>query len=54
MNKCHRVKDVNREERKLAIVAPQDASDYTRNFRDNPRKVHRSAVFVLKDYLRQN
>jgi hypothetical protein len=47
------VKDVNREERKLAVIAPQDASDYTRYFLDNPRKAHRIEVFVLKDYLPQ-
>lgn len=47
------VKDVNREERKLAIVAPKDASDHTRYFLDNPRKAHRIEVFVLKDYLPQ-
>jgi uncharacterized protein YceK len=47
------VKDVNREERKLAIVAPQDANDYTRYFLDNPRKAHRIEIFVLKDYLPQ-
>ena len=46
-------KDVNREERKLAVVAPQDAHDYTRYFLDNPRKAHRIEVFVLKDYLPQ-
>jgi hypothetical protein len=47
------VKDINREERKLSIVAPQDAADYTRYFLDNPRKAHRIEVFVLKDYLPQ-
>lgn len=47
------VKDVNHEERKLAVAAPQDASDYTRYFLDNPRKAHRIEVFVLKDYLPQ-
>jgi uncharacterized protein YceK len=47
------VKDVNREERKLAVVAPQDAADYTRYFLDNPWKAHRIEVFVLKDYLPQ-
>jgi hypothetical protein len=47
------VKDVNREERKLAVAAPQDATDYTRYFLDNPRKAHRIEVFVLKDYLPQ-
>lgn len=47
------VKDVNREERKLSIAAPQDSDDYTRYFLDNPRKAHRIEVFVLKDYLPQ-
>lgn len=47
------VKDVNREERKLAIVAPADDRDHTRYFLDNPRKAHRVEVFVLRDYLPQ-
>jgi hypothetical protein len=47
------VKDINREERKLSIVAPSDPDDYTRYFLDNPRKAHRIEVFVLKDYLCQ-
>jgi hypothetical protein len=47
------VKDINREERKLSVVAPQDTDDYTRYFLDNPRKAHRIEVFVLKDYLPQ-
>jgi hypothetical protein len=47
------VKDVNREERKLAVAAPQDENDYTHYFLDNPRKAHRIEVFVLKDYLTQ-
>jgi hypothetical protein len=47
------VKDINNEERKLSVVAPQDAGDYTRYVLDNPRKAHRIEVFVLKDYLPQ-
>jgi hypothetical protein len=47
------VKDVNQEERKLAIVAPLDTTDFTHYFLDNPRKAHRIEVFVLKDYLPQ-
>jgi len=47
------VKDINREERKLSVVAPQTPSDYTHYFLDNPRKAHKIEVFVLKDYLSQ-
>ena len=47
------VRDINNEERKLSVVAPEDAQDYTRYFLDNPRKAHRIEVFVLKDYLPQ-
>jgi hypothetical protein len=47
------VKDVNREERKLAIAAPDGPNDYTRYFLDNSRSAHRIEVFVLKDYLPQ-
>jgi hypothetical protein len=45
------VKDINKEERKLVIVAPENADDYTHYFLENPRKAHRIEVFVLKDYL---
>ena len=47
------VKDVNNEERKMQIVPPEDAKDYTRYFLTNPRKAHRIEVFVMKDYLNQ-
>jgi hypothetical protein len=47
------VKDINHEERKLSVVAPLDATDYTRYFLENPRKAHRIEVFVLTDYLPQ-
>jgi hypothetical protein len=46
------VKDINKEERKLAIAAPANADDYTSYFLDNPKKAHRIEVFVLKDYLK--
>ena len=45
------VKDINREERKLSVIAPENAADYTRYFLENPRKAHRIEIFVLKDYL---
>jgi prepilin-type processing-associated H-X9-DG protein len=47
------VKDINREERKLSIVAPDNVGDYTRYYLENPRKAHRIEVFVLKSYLEQ-
>jgi hypothetical protein len=47
------VQDVNREDRKLAVAAPGNSSDYTHYFLDHPRKAHRIEVFVLKDYLPQ-
>ena len=47
------VKDVNKEERKLAVAAPADPDDYTRYYLGNDRKAHRIEVFVLKDYLPQ-
>ena len=47
------VKDINREERKLSVIAPAHGNDYARYFLDNPRKAHRIEVFVLKDYLTQ-
>lgn len=47
------MKDINNDERKLAVVSPADPKDYTRYFLENPRKAHRIEVFVLKDYLPQ-
>jgi hypothetical protein len=47
------VSDINREERRLSIVPPENANDRTRYFLENPRKAHRIEVFVLKDYLPQ-
>jgi hypothetical protein len=47
------VSDINREERQLSIVPPENGVDRTRYFLENPRKAHRIEVFVLKDYLPQ-
>ena len=45
--------DVNNEERKMQIIAPEEDGDYTRYFLDHPKKAHKIEVFVLKDYLRE-
>jgi hypothetical protein len=45
------VKDINKEERKLSIVAPDDENDITHYFLDKPSSAYRIEVFVLKDYL---
>jgi len=47
------LKDINGEERKLQIIAPEKDSEYTKYFLDNPKKAHKIEVFVLKDYLKQ-
>lgn len=46
------VKDVNSEERKMQINAP-DGGEYTRYFLDNPKKAHKIEVFCLKKYLKE-
>lgn len=43
--------DVNKEGRKMQIVPPRDADDYTRYFLENPRAAHRIEVYVMKQYL---
>lgn len=45
--------DINNEERKMQIVAPEDENDYTRYFLDNPKKAHKIEVFCLKSYLKE-
>lgn len=45
--------DINDEERKMQIVAPEDENDYTRYFLDNPKKAHKIEVFCLKSYLKE-
>jgi hypothetical protein len=47
------VSDINNEERKMSITAPQGAQDYTKYFLDNPNKAHKIEVLVLKDYLKE-
>lgn len=46
------VKDVNNEQRKMSIMAPE-TDDYTRYYLDNPRKAHKIEVFCLKKYLKE-
>lgn len=47
------LKDINNEERKMQIVSPENNSDYTRYFLDNPKKAHKIEVFCLKSYLKE-
>lgn len=45
--------DINKEERKMQILSPENDSDYTHYYLDNPRKAHKIEVFVLKQYLKE-
>ncbi|HDL01284.1 MAG TPA: hypothetical protein ENH23_03525 [candidate division Zixibacteria bacterium] len=45
--------DVNGEERKMAILPPDESTNYTKYFLDNPRKAHKIEVYVLKQYLKE-
>lgn len=47
------LKDINNEERKMQIVAPESKDDYTHYFLDNPKKAHKIEVFCLKHYLKE-
>lgn len=47
------IKDVNNEERKMQIIAPDNNGDYTRFFLDNPKKAHKIEVYCLKTYLKE-
>ncbi len=47
------VKDINNEERKMEIAAPENEDDYTTYFLTHPKKAHRIEVFVLKQYLKE-
>jgi hypothetical protein len=47
------VKDLNGEERKMQIVQPDKAGDYTRFMLDNPKSIHKIEVFVLRYYLKE-
>ncbi len=45
------VTDINRENRKMQIVQPENVGEPTRYFLDNPRQPLRIEVYVLKDNL---
>ncbi|KAA6230678.1 hypothetical protein FP507_10045 [Chlorobium phaeovibrioides] len=47
------LKDINKEERKMQIISPDNEGDYTRYFLDNPKKAHKIEVFCLKYYLKE-
>jgi len=47
------LKDINNEERKMQIISPEEDTDYTRFFIDNPKKAHKIEVFCLKFYLKE-
>ena len=47
------VDDINGEERKMEIVAPEKDHNYTTYFLTHPKKAHRIEVFVLRDYLKE-
>ncbi|MBP0049062.1 ATP-binding protein [Marinobacterium sp. AK62] len=47
------LKDVNGEERKMQIIAPDSNESYTKYFLDNPKKAHKIEVFCLKWYLKE-
>ena len=47
------LKDINAEERKMQIIAPNKEGDYTRYFLDHPQKAHKIEVFCLKNYLKE-
>ncbi|MDD5089757.1 MAG: ATP-binding protein [Candidatus Wallbacteria bacterium] len=52
---CHEdvVVDLNNEERKFQIITPAANRDYTRFFLENPRKVDKIEVYVLKLFLNE-
>lgn len=47
------LKDINGEERKMIIVQPNKTDEYTKYYLDNPRRLHKIEVFVLKIYLKE-
>jgi hypothetical protein len=48
------VSDINKEERVMHIVAPDEADPTTSYFLQHSKKPHRIQVFVLKDFLREH
>lgn len=47
------IEDINREKRKMIILAPTQQGEYTKYFLDEPRNPHKIEVFVLKQYLKE-
>lgn len=47
------LEDINGEERKMQIIAPDNENDYTHYFLDNPKKAHKIEIFCLKTYLKE-
>jgi hypothetical protein len=47
------IRDLNGQERKFEIIAPEDDKDYTHYLLNKPSSIHKIEVFVLKDYLTQ-
>lgn len=47
------VEDISRAKRKLKIIPPENANDYTRYFLDDERKGIKIEIFVLKTYLKE-
>ena len=47
------IKDLRGEERRMHIAPKSKDNGYTRYLLDNPSKLHKIEVFVLKDYLKE-
>ncbi len=47
------VEDISRAKRKLKIIPPENANDYTRYFLDDERNGIKIEIFVLKTYLKE-
>lgn len=47
------LKDLGGNSRKMSITSPENNTDYTRYYLDNPRSSHRIEVFCLKSYLKE-
>lgn len=47
------IEDINKEKRKMTIVAPTQPGEYTKYYLDEPRNPHKIEVFVLKYYLKE-
>jgi hypothetical protein len=45
--------DINGEDRRMHIISPAKAGDYTSYFLEHPKRALKIEVFVLKDYLKE-